>query len=69
VWFTLPSRERAVLEVMDIAGRRVLRREVGSLGPGRHLVDLSASLRAPGLYFLRLAQGGQLLRARVAVIH
>jgi hypothetical protein len=68
VWFTLPSRERAVLEVLDVAGRRLLRREVGQFGAGRHSVDLSASVRRPGLYFLRLAQGGRVLRERMAVI-
>jgi hypothetical protein len=68
VWFTLPSRERAVLEVMDVAGRRVWRRDVGQLGPGRHSVDVNGSTKRPGLYFLRLIQGGEVLRARMAVI-
>jgi hypothetical protein len=68
VWFTLPSRERATLEALDIAGRRVLHREVGQMGPGRHSVDVSASIRKPGIYFLRLAQAGRVLTARVAVI-
>jgi hypothetical protein len=68
VWFTLPSRERATLEALDIAGRRVLHREVGQMGPGRHSVDVSASIRKPGLYFLRLVQTGRVLTARVAVI-
>jgi hypothetical protein len=69
VFFTLRSSECATLDLMDIAGRRVLRREVGSLGPGRHLVTLDSShLLRPGVYFLRLAQGGRMLHARVAVI-
>lgn len=68
VWFTLPSRDRATLEVMDVAGRRLFRREVGAMGPGRHSVDVSAATRRPGLYFLRLAQGGRTLDARMAVI-
>ena len=69
VWFTLPSSERATLEVVDVAGRRLMRREVGSLGPGPHSVALgeSAVLR-PGLYFLRLVQGPRVLSDRVAVI-
>jgi hypothetical protein len=50
--FTLPNRERATLDVVDVLGRRVLRREVGSLGPGVHSVTLEAAppIR-PGLYF------------------
>ena len=68
-WFTLPSREPATLELMDIAGRRVARREVGSLGPGTHMVAIApASGLKPGLYFLRLRQGARMLTARVAVI-
>jgi trimeric autotransporter adhesin len=67
VWLTLPSRDRATLELLDVAGRRVARREVGALGPGSHLVTLAAPPRA-GLYFLRLAQGSRVLRTRVAVL-
>jgi hypothetical protein len=69
VWFTLPSREPATLELIDVAGRRVLRREVGSLGRGAHMLALGSApgLRA-GLYFLRLVQGGRVLHAKVAVI-
>jgi uncharacterized repeat protein (TIGR01451 family) len=69
VSFTLPSREAAALELIDIAGRRVLRRDVGSLGPGLHSVALETSppLR-PGLYFLRLVHASRTLSERVAVI-
>jgi hypothetical protein len=68
-WFVLPSREPAALELIDIAGRHVLRRDVGPLGPGRHGVELGVShpLR-PGLYFLRLTQSGRELKSRVVLI-
>ncbi|TMQ58626.1 MAG: T9SS type A sorting domain-containing protein [Candidatus Eisenbacteria bacterium] len=66
-WFTLPSAEPASLELYDLAGRRVARRDVGALGPGRHMVALAPG-RRPGLYFLRLAQGGRVLSARVVLI-
>jgi hypothetical protein len=70
VWFTLENREPASLEVIDIAGRRVARRDVGSLGPGPHSVLLAESARLePGLYFLRLVQGERVLNDRVAVIY
>jgi hypothetical protein len=66
VWFTLASREAATLELIDIAGRRVARRQVGALGPGPHLVTLGPSLRLKsGLYFLRLVQGERALTTRV----
>jgi hypothetical protein len=68
VWFTLPSREPATLEMMDVAGRRLVRREVGPLGPGRHSLDLGAAATRPGLYFLRLSQGGRTLHARMAMV-
>jgi hypothetical protein len=68
VWFTLPSRDPATLEVVDVAGRSVWRREVGQMGPGRHALDLGTAIQRPGLYFLRLAEGGRSLRTRMVVI-
>jgi hypothetical protein len=68
VWLTLPSHEPATLELIDVAGRRVLRREVGALGPGRHAVTLNTPSQRAGLYFLRLSQGGLSRNARVVVI-
>jgi hypothetical protein len=69
VAFTLPSKEAATLELIDIAGRRLARKDVGLLGPGSHLVALSPSpTPRAGLYFLRLTQGGRVLHARVAMI-
>jgi hypothetical protein len=67
--FTLPSRAPATLELIDAAGRRVWRREVGSMGPGKHVMDLGRPLRVrPGLYFIRLAQGGTARVARAVVM-
>ena len=59
----------ARLELLDLAGRRVLVRDVGSLGRGDHLVQLpeARSLRA-GVYLVRLTQGGRSLTTRVALI-
>jgi hypothetical protein len=67
VWFTLPGRERATLDLVDIAGRRVSRREVGDLGPGRHSVDLGSAQLPPGLYFIRLSRAGDPARTARAV--
>ena len=54
---------------MDVAGRALTSRQVGTLGPGRHTLDLSdGRALAPGIYFLRLAQGGQEARSRAAVL-
>lgn len=69
VQFVLPSAAPAQLELLDVSGRRVITREVGALGAGRHVVDLAADRRlAPGLYLVRLTQGANLRVARVAVL-
>ena len=58
VEFSLASSAPATLEMLDLAGRRVAQREVGSLGPGRHQTRLEAGGGvAPGVYWLRLRQG------------
>ena len=70
VYFTLPSADRAVLELIDIAGRRVLEREVGSLGAGPHAVDLARAHALPaGVYLVRLTQGPNVRTTRAAVMN
>jgi hypothetical protein len=69
VSFALPSAAAATLEVFDVAGRRFVSREVGSLGPGRHQLDLGAARVFPaGHYVVRLIQGGRSLRTKVTVV-
>jgi len=69
VAFVLPSSAAARLELLDVSGRRVLEREVGALGAGRHVVDLAAGQRlAQGLYLVRLTQGTNTRTSRVAVL-
>jgi hypothetical protein len=69
VSFALPSGVPARLELLDVSGRRVAVREVGSLGAGRHVVDLADSHRvSAGLYWLRLTQGAAHATVRVAVV-
>jgi hypothetical protein len=64
VTFSLATEESAVLELLDVSGRRIQRREVGALGAGPHVVSLGEGRRlAGGLYLIRLVQG-----ARSAVI-
>jgi hypothetical protein len=68
VTFSLSSTGPATVELLDISGRRVLAREVGSMGVGIHNVDLSIGRQnAPGVYFLRLMQGNQAQTRRVVV--
>ena len=69
VHFALPSSAPARLELLDIGGRRVASLDAGAMGAGRHAADLlaGASPRA-GLYFVRLAQGGERRTARVVLV-
>jgi hypothetical protein len=69
VSFSLPGGEPATLELLDLAGRRVMRRDVGGLGAGTHSFRLgSTSGIAPGVYLLRLRQGSRELVEKAAVI-
>jgi hypothetical protein len=69
VSFTLPSAAPATLALLDVSGRRLIAREVGSLGPGRHLQRLGEGARfAPGIYWLRLTQAGRVLTACGVVV-
>ncbi|HXJ67509.1 MAG TPA: T9SS type A sorting domain-containing protein, partial [Verrucomicrobiae bacterium] len=67
--FTLPDAASARLELTDLAGRRIVARDVGALGAGEHLVNLTEGRRlAPGVYMLRLTRGDESLTARAVVI-
>ena len=69
VEFVLPSAAPALLELFDVGGRRLARREVGSLGAGRHAVDLSQGLRIrAGRYVIRLSQAGRVKTAGAVVL-
>ena len=67
--FALPDNQPARVELLDVAGRRVLSREVGSLGPGRHMVTLQGrtTLRS-GIYLVRLTRAGRSLTTAVSVL-
>ena len=66
---TLASAEPASLEILDLAGRRVLARDVGALGPGQHVVHLGDGARIPpGIYMMRLVQGREIRHARAVVL-
>jgi hypothetical protein len=67
--FTLPVAEPARLEMIDVAGRRVVDRAVGGLGIGHHVVDLAAGRSlSPGIYLIKLTQGVHSRVARAAVV-
>lgn len=69
VQFTLPTSESAQLELYDLSGRRLRDQDVGALGAGTHVVNLSAGNRvAPGLYLVRLTQAGASRTSRAVVV-
>lgn len=68
VAFTLPDASAARLELLDVSGRRLMGREVGSLGPGRHMLRLDGSQLSPGVVLVRLVRAGDELVARGAIV-
>ena len=66
---TLPDSEPASVQLVDVRGRLVATREVGSLGAGRHVVDLAAGLELrAGVYLVRLTRGGLQRTTRAVVL-
>jgi len=69
VAFSLATREPASLELLDVAGRRVLTRPVGAYGPGDHVVNLGNGRRfSAGVYLLRLSQGKRSVTRKTVVV-
>jgi hypothetical protein len=67
--YVLGSWEPASLAVVDVAGRKMLERDLGAPGPGRHETSLEAgSILAPGLYWLWLSQGGRSVSTKVTIM-
>jgi hypothetical protein len=70
VAFSLATDAPASVELLDLAGRRVLERRLGVLGAGRHELSLSgeAASLPVGVYALRLTQGGRTAACKVALL-
>jgi len=66
VSFSLASDAPAALAVFDISGRIVVRRDLGSFGPGAHTLQLGDL--PTGAYMLRLTQADRSLTSRAVVI-
>lgn len=68
--FSLASDEQASVEMWSASGRLVSRRDLGALGAGPHVVDLSEARALPnGVYFVRLSQGWASARTKLIVQH
>jgi len=69
VAFSLAGTGPARIDLIDLAGRRVLSSEVGGMGPGSHVLSWSreVSRLAAGMYILRLTEGGRSLTSKVVL--
>jgi len=57
------------LSLVDVQGRVVQRRVVDGLAPGAHVFDLDTSAHTPpGLYFVRLVRGSDVMTRRVILL-
>ncbi|HEV8265772.1 MAG TPA: VCBS repeat-containing protein [Gemmatimonadales bacterium] len=69
VSFRLATAEPARLEVHDLAGRRMLVRDLSGFGPGANRIELAEALAwQSGIYFARLTQGSRSARAKWCVL-
>ena len=68
ILMTLPDAAPVRIEIVDLAGRRILSRELGSPGRGSHAVNVpeANALRA-GIYIVRLMMNGQSKTTRLVV--
>ena len=68
VVYSLREGVSAELELVDLLGRVVMRRDLGAQGPGEHQVVLDRSSTPPGIYWLRLREAGHVASARVVLL-
>lgn len=69
VQFSLSKSGEALLELLDLAGRRVRILARGSMDAGPHLAMFDAREVRAGLYFVRLTTGNQTAVVRCVVMH
>jgi calcineurin-like phosphoesterase family protein len=68
VTFRLADAHPARLELIDVAGRMVTKREIGALGPGPHSLEMEWGGVTPGVYWLRLMQNGSEAARKLTVL-
>jgi len=69
VSLSLARDARATLRLLDIGGRQIREQEVGSMGPGHHLIRFAGGAPLPaGVYVLTLTQGERTVSRRVTVV-
>ncbi|TMQ72307.1 MAG: T9SS type A sorting domain-containing protein [Candidatus Eisenbacteria bacterium] len=68
IFFTLPTPQSATMDVLDAGGRRVASHDLATAGAGDHRLQLRIGDLPPGVYWLRVAQGGQSAASKVCVL-
>ena len=69
VQLSIPDAGPARVELFDTRGRRLATRDVSSLGPGEHLVDVGDGLQLQsGIYFVRATWRDRIARARFVIL-
>jgi hypothetical protein len=65
--FSVPKSAPVRLEFIDVAGRRVLSRDLGTLEAGNQLVPLADLDLASGVYVARIVQDGKSASAKAVL--
>ena len=65
--FVLPAAGAVRAQVYDARGRRVGGRDLGALPAGSHALDLDGAPLVPGIYWVRLAQGGATATSKAVI--
>ena len=65
VFDLLLPQQGGALEVFDLEGRRIARRDLGDLGVGRHVVSIDSRGLGNGIYWARVHQGAETVTARL----
>lgn len=69
VSFTLPAGATGMLDMVDLAGRRVASHDLTGLAAGAHQLPLlEHAALSPGVYLVRLRTGGDLRLAKVSIV-
>jgi hypothetical protein len=68
VEYRLAGPESAELTLLDSAGRTVKRLDLGAPGPGQYQIQLQQPGIRPGIYWLRLNQGGHSTASHVVFL-
>jgi hypothetical protein len=64
----VPAGGEAIAEFFDIGGRRVFLAPLGSLTSGPHVRSIATGL-GTGLYWVRVRQGAQEAKSRIAILN